>query len=250
MSNDCLCSRISQEWLHKWMSKSQPSPYHEMRSWAAEAVKFRATEGDSNEVHWLTGQPLCMHVFRLGTQFAFPCSDDSMLYQGVLVDKGAIGRICEALVSAARSGLAELGATEPLPPEYGSVKDDGTAYSVLQSGEPHVRLRVRETLTGTLASDEYFWHDKGEGRRKIYASTAKSYLNAASLVNDALLGALFLGTGMPSRATELTTIFYCCSRLGDRQVFVEPGASGPVLRLRTAYNKVCLNFVAPHPPLL
>lgn len=131
-----------------------------------------------------------------------------MLYQGTIIDKGAIARVCEALMRDARSGLAELGAEEALPDEYSSVKDDGTGYSLLQSGECYVRHRVQKTITDTLVNDKHFWYDEGEGRHKIHASAAMSYLNKASMLNDALLGAMFLGTGMPSRGNELTSICY------------------------------------------
>jgi hypothetical protein len=44
--------RICRPWLSLWFSQAKPSPYQEMRSFAAKAAKFSANADPKNEVSW------------------------------------------------------------------------------------------------------------------------------------------------------------------------------------------------------
>jgi hypothetical protein len=166
-----------------------------------------------------------------------------MLYKGTRINTGDIGRICEAFVDGIRSGLESLGATDPLPKEFDTVCDDGKAQTILQCAEEFLAQRVQDTLTEFVTDSDVFRRDgTSTGDPVFVASAAQKYLQEAHALNDNILGAMFLGTGMPSRASELTTILYCGDSLVDRQLFVEPSPDGPIIRSRVSYNKVAYIF--------
>jgi hypothetical protein len=161
-----------------------------------------------------------------------------MLYKGTRINTGDIGCICEAFMNGIRSGLESLGATNPLPKEFENPCDDGTANTIFQCAEEFLPDRVRNTLTKFVTTNNVFRRDGDTGELVFVASAALEYMQKAHAINDNILGAMFLGTGMPSRASELTTILYCGDSLVDRQLFVEPSPDGPIIRTRVCYNKV------------
>jgi hypothetical protein len=174
-----------------------------------------------------------------------------MLYKGTRINTGDISRMCEAFVDGIRSGIDSLGATEPLPKEFETTCDDGKAQTIFQYAEEFLQSRIHNMLTNFVTKSHIFKRDDATGDLVFVASSALEYMQKAHLINDSILGAMFLGTGMPSRASELTTILYCGDSLVDRQLFLEPSSDGPIIRTRVSYNKVLAfysHIFLPSPP--
>jgi len=136
--------------------------------------------------------------------------------------------------------LEDIGATEDLPADYTGHGDDGQIASVLQSNPSVVQARMKASTLALLERNEGLFSPVGpSGKAQIVRAKAEQWLKTAHELNDAILLAMWLGGGMPSRASEFTTILYSSDKSVDRQLFVEPSANGPLLRTCISYNKVC-----------
>ena len=159
-----------------------------------------------------------------------------MIYQGIEIELDSIGKVYQAAMEKIQSGLASACAAAPLPEDFCKhIHDPGDTASFFAAAPTATQPLMESSLRRMLNDKNLF---PGGTSSQLVVGIAQQKLKEFHAINLNLMLAMFIGSGMPSRGTEFTSIAIAPRSMVPCHVFLESSCKGPRIRTRITYNKV------------